>query len=116
MADPLSEPPVVTIAGLEIPQDLVPVALAALQAHYPTLVAGATTPEEIVQRVMEHWVTQLVIDFVSNRAVQEASRLTAAAQEQHALHAKLAREKVVLDCKRIKRATKGVASEVPEEG
>jgi len=93
VAEPLTEPPPVSVAGLLIPADLAPKIIEALRFLYPTITDGKED-DPAVRAVLIHFITSAMETYQIRKA-NEALDLTVeglqaqAAQKQAALRAQI---------------------------
>lgn len=93
--------PTRSVAGLDVPLDLVPRIIVALRAEYPTLTSSVTDDDAAVRAVLHYWVTSTLASYESKKAEEPVDGAVEAARQQYALAAAQAREKALQDGERI---------------
>jgi hypothetical protein len=96
--------PTRTVAGLEIPLDLVPRIIAAIYARYPDATKGITDPELAVRVALAAWVEELLSDYEAGQARAPLPMAVAQTIADYDARSTQARTKAKQDAKRIRVA------------
>lgn len=105
MADPVIIDGVayVPVAGLLVPDVLVPRIVAAMRGTYPTITAGLDD-DASVRAVLRHWVTTTLAAYEGAVAGSGVDTAVEATREEYRLKAEQAREKAEADAGTITEA------------
>lgn len=103
----MTEPTTRTVAGLAIPLDMVPRIVPAIMARYPEATAGITDPDAAVRAALLAWVVETLAMAEEQAAIAPLRGTVARTITEFEEKARQAREKALVDGKRIVEAPTG---------
>ena len=103
---PFDNLPPVSVAGLQVPAELVPRIIAALRGVYPTVTEGLDD-DAAVRAVLKYWVTVTLSSWEAQQVTAQATEAIVVAQQDLETaneRSRLAREQAEADAQAIQEA------------